>query len=69
MDSVKGKAQNVTLCNVLCHPHSEEECGPKEGKSRVVDRNWGDAEVVFNRGSLFCFQYGGKANSFPVFFI
>ena len=69
MDSVKGKAQNVTLCNVLYHPHSGEECGPKEGKSRVVDRNWGDAEVVFNRGSLFCFQYGGKANSFPVFFI
>ena len=69
MDSVKGKAQNVTLCNVLYHPHSEEERGPKEGKSRVVDRNWGDAEVVFNRGSLFCFQYGGKADSFPVFFI
>lgn len=69
MDSVKAKPQNVTLCCVLYHPHSEEECGPKEGKSRVIDRNWGDAELVFNRGSLSCFQYGGKAGSFPVLFI
>ena len=46
MHSVKGKPQNVTLCCALNHPHSEEECGPREGKSRVIDRNWGDAELA-----------------------
>lgn len=28
-------------CCLLYHPESEEECGPKEVKSKIGDRNWG----------------------------
>lgn len=51
-DSVMGSPR-MLRCARLCTILTVKNVGPKERKSRVIDRNWGDAEVVFNRGSLF----------------
>ena len=69
MDSVKVKPEIVLPRCLLYHPESEEECGPKEVKSKIGDRNWGDTELAFSGGTLSCFWDCGKVGSFPVFFI